>query len=98
MIENKIINKGTGVGGANTILNGSSFEIKTSIENKLLKNNFTKIILNKNNKYGYYFEFDNIIYLTQSVFNLYFKSNKNNLLIFFHIYSFKKFVFGHLEF
>jgi hypothetical protein len=77
MIENKIINKGTGAGGVNTTLNGSSFEIKTSIEDKLLKNNFIKIILNKNNKYGYYFEFDNIIYLTQSGFKLYFKLKFN---------------------
>ncbi len=33
--NNKIINKGTGAGGANTNYNGLSFEEKTSIESKL---------------------------------------------------------------
>ena len=44
MISNelKINNKGTGAGGANTTLNGSLFEERTSIENKLLENKFIK--------------------------------------------------------
>jgi hypothetical protein len=33
-----IKNRGIGAGGANTTLNGLSFEKKTSIENKLLEN------------------------------------------------------------
>ena len=83
---NKIINKGTGAGGANTNFNGIMFENKTSIENKLLENNFKKIIMNKN-KYGYYYiktnnENNKIIYLTQSGFQSYFKENFN-----FNIYK-----------
>ena len=79
--KKKIINKGSGAGGANTLINGLSFENKTSIENKLLKNNFEKIIMNKKNKYGYYFQNNNmnkkIIYLTQSGFKLYCKKEFN---------------------
>ncbi len=64
-------NKGTGAGGSKTNLNGLAFEEKTSIENKLLKENYTKHFLNKT-KYGYYFEktIDNtkIIYFKQSGF------------------------------
>lgn len=70
-------NKGTGAGGANTNANGLIFENKTSIEKKLLENNFQKVIMNKKNKYGYYFESkkenNKIIYLTQSGFKLYLK-------------------------
>jgi hypothetical protein len=81
--EISIKNKGTGAGGANTNINGLSFENKTSIENKLLENNFTKIIINNKNKYGYYFEYNDvennnkIIYLTQNGFKLYFKEKYN---------------------
>ena len=71
------MNKGHGAGGKNTNINGNNFENKTSIENKLLENNFIKYIINKKNKYGYYFEFKNnkykYIYLTQSGFRLYLK-------------------------
>ena len=71
------MNKGHGAGGKNTNINGNNFENKTSIENKLLENNFIKYIINKKNKYGYYFEFINknykYIYLTQSGFRLYLK-------------------------
>ena len=52
----KLINKGTGAGGHKTTLNGKLFEHITSIETNLIDNNFIKIILNKKNKYGYYFE------------------------------------------
>jgi len=69
-------NKGIGAGGSKTNLNGLAFEEKTSIENKLLKENYTKHILNKT-KFGYYFEktIDNtkIIYFKQSGFKCYFK-------------------------
>lgn len=81
--EISIKNKGTGAGGANTNINGISFENKTSIENKLLENNFTKVIMNNKNKYGYYFEYNDvennnkIIYLTQNGFKLYFKKKHN---------------------
>jgi len=77
----KIFNKGIGAGGSNTNINGLSFEKKTSIENKLLENNFKKIVMNKKNKYGYYFTCNNnnakIIYLTQTGFKLYFKKKFN---------------------
>ena len=69
-------NKGTGAGGSKTNLNGLAFEEKTSIENKLLNENYKKHILNKT-KFGYYFEktIDNtkIIYFKQSGFKCYFK-------------------------
>jgi hypothetical protein len=71
----QIINKGTGAGGQNTNINGLSFEIKTSIENKLIENKFKKNILNKN-KYAYYYESytDNrIVYLTQTGFRTFIK-------------------------
>jgi hypothetical protein len=73
--NNKIINKGTGAGGAKTTLNGRKFEDKTSIKTKLLENKFIK-----NN---YYYEYNDkinnkkIIYLTQNGFKTYFKKNFN---------------------
>lgn len=74
------MNKGIGAGGAKTNINGKSFENKTCIEDKLLKNNFIKKIINKN-KYGYYYERINnnvkTIYLTQNGFKLYFKIKLN---------------------
>ena len=76
----KVINNGTGAGGSKTSLNGGAFENKTSIEDKLLKNKFEKIIMDKS-KYGYYFEKkdkDNkLIYLTQGGFKLYCKKKFN---------------------
>jgi hypothetical protein len=73
-------NKGTGAGGMMTTLNGCSFEKKTSIEKKLLDNDFSKNIINKN-KYGYYFELvkenKKIIYFTQSGCKLYLKKEFN---------------------
>lgn len=77
----KIFNKGTKAGGKNTNINGLAFEIKTSIENKLLKNNFNKIIMFEKTKYGYYFEYKTenkkIIYLTQTGFKIFFKKEFN---------------------
>jgi hypothetical protein len=76
----KIINKGTGAGGANTNLNGLTFERKTSIENKLIEKNFIKNTINKS-KNGYYFEYNNsdkkFIYLTQDGFKLYLEKEFN---------------------
>ena len=80
---NNIKNKGIGAGGKNTNINGLNFENKTSIETKLLENNFNKVTINKKNKYGYYFEQiepntnNKIVYLTQSGFKLYFKQEFN---------------------
>jgi hypothetical protein len=83
--KKKIINKGTGAGGAKTNINGLTFEAKTSIEKKLEENKFIKCIINEKSKYGYYFEFNNdektIIYLTQSGFKIYFK-NKFNINVY----------------
>ena len=74
-------NKGKGAGGKNTTVNGLSFELKTSIENKLLENNFKKVITNKKSKYGYFLEYEQnnhkIVYLTQFGFKLYFKNEFN---------------------
>jgi hypothetical protein len=54
----KIINKGTGAGGANTNVNGKSFEEKTSIIPELIKLNFQKKI----------FETGKILEIMRSVF------------------------------
>jgi hypothetical protein len=81
MITEQKLNKGIGAGGKNTNINGITFENKTSIEEKLLNNDFKKITMNKKTKYGYFFEFINknykIIYLTQTGFKLYFKKYFN---------------------
>ena len=81
MTLHKIINKGTGAGGYKTTLHGNTFELFTSIELKLLENNFNKIILDKKSTYGYYFEknVDNkqILYFTQFGFKKYFKKTLN---------------------
>ena len=80
--KKNFINKGTGAGGTNTNINGLSFEKKTSIENKLIENEFKKNIIT-NTKNGYYFEYNDlninkkIIYLTQGGFKLYFKKEFN---------------------
>ena len=70
----KIINKGTGAGGANATLSGGSFEKKTSLEDKLIEKKFIKHIMNKS-KNGYYYEKKesnyNIIYFNQNGFNKY---------------------------
>jgi hypothetical protein len=78
---NNIRNKGTGAGGKNTNINGGSFEEKTSIEPFLLKNNFQKINMIKQNKYSYYFEHNDndkkIIYVKQTGFKEYLKEILN---------------------
>lgn len=60
----KLVNKGTGAGGANTNVSGLSFEKVTDNSERLIEMGFDKVILNKN-KHGHYltktFE-DRIIY------------------------------------
>ena len=73
-----IQNKGTGAGGANTNLNGISFEKKTDNEPRLLSAGFVrKPIPVSKAKYAYYLEHEigpdeSITYLTQSGLKLYF--------------------------
>ena len=76
----KVLNKGTGAGGANTNLNGLAFEKLTNIEEKLLENNFIKKQINKN-KFGYYLINEKnekndktVIYLIQNGFKTYIKT------------------------
>ncbi len=73
--NNKIINKGTGAGGANTNYNGLSFEEKTSIESKLEECKYIKKNIKINNRKGYYYENNNIIYYT--------KGSKNSFKLYF---------------
>jgi hypothetical protein len=55
--EPKVQNRGTGAGGANTNLQGKTFEEKTSIEAILLRNGYVKItITGCTGKFDYYFE------------------------------------------
>lgn len=68
---NKIINKGTGAGGAQTNYNGLSFEEKTSIEPFLNKYKYEKKEINIKNRKGDYYENDNIIYFKKNGFKLY---------------------------
>ena len=67
----KVINKGTGAGGANTNKNGLAFEAKTDIENMLLEAGFVKKEIDK--KY-YYLEWENIVYVKQNGFKQYMSS------------------------
>jgi hypothetical protein len=75
--ENKLKNKGTGAGGINTNINGKNFEKNTNVEEKLLNENYDRLIIKKNNnsKYNYYltknYDDRKIIYLTQNGFKLY---------------------------
>lgn len=77
----KIINKGSGAGGAKTNYNGLKFEEKTSFEIKLneLKYNKKEIIINK--RIGIYYEYinenKNIIYFKKNGFKLYFEKMYN---------------------
>jgi hypothetical protein len=70
----KIINKGTGAGGAITNNNGKSFEALTNNQSKLIEQGYEKHIINKN-KYGYYykkqFEDKEIVYVLQAGFKTY---------------------------
>ena len=58
--KTKIINKGTGAGGANTNTNGKLFEKKTDFQRKLLKDGFKKI---------YFSSFPSTTPFSKSVYN-----------------------------
>jgi hypothetical protein len=77
----KIINKGTGAGGAKTNYNGLNFEEKTSIENNLDKLKYVKKEIKINKSKGYYYQYIkdniNIIYLKKNSFKLYFQKEFN---------------------
>lgn len=81
ILSDKIINKGTGAGGANTNKNGLKFEEKTSAEQFLLNEKFSKICMKESNKQCYYYEFNDIdnkrkiIYFTKKGFKMYFREN-----------------------
>lgn len=74
-----IINRGTGAGGANTNVNGKSFEEKTSNEQRLLTNGFSKkLIPGYKGKNAYYLAkeispTESIVYLTQGGLKAYFE-------------------------
>jgi hypothetical protein len=78
-----IQNKGTGAGGANTNLNGKTFETKTENESRLLSNGFVrKNIPGCNTKYGFYLVKEvsptqSITYVTQGGLKAYFKHFHN---------------------
>ncbi len=82
----KIINKGTGAGGANTNLNGKKFEDKTCNEQFLINNEYIKINYdnknkntNKNNKFNYYllktYSDRKVYFFKQSSLKIYLKEN-----------------------
>lgn len=79
----KVMNKGTGAGGANTNKSGKAFEELTNNIPHLLASGFVKKeIGGKSGKYNFYLEkvFDeqnSIIYLTQTAFNKYFELHFN---------------------
>jgi hypothetical protein len=71
----KIQNKGTGAGGANTNVNGKAFEDKTNNEQRLLENGFVRNkIPGKSGKYDYYLknESNSIVYVSQGGLKSYF--------------------------
>lgn len=75
----KIINRGTGAGGANTNYYGKKFEDKTNNENRLLEQEYIKNTYGKNpKKYDYYlsktFENKNITFVLQNGFKTYMKN------------------------
>jgi hypothetical protein len=80
-VINKLINKGTGAGGANTNKNGLSFEQNTSIEKILETKEYVKTCMNYKNKKCYYYTYNDkennqeIIYFTKNGFKLYFREN-----------------------
>jgi hypothetical protein len=77
----KIINRGTGAGGANTNKTGLKFEEKTCIENYLANKKYNKICMKETNKNCYYYKYEDIekkqqiIYFTKSGFKMYFREH-----------------------
>jgi hypothetical protein len=72
----RVINRGTGAGGAATNMNGKGFEAKTSNESRLLSKGFVhNLIPNCKGKHNYYLEHKEkgILYLTQGGLSSYFK-------------------------
>jgi len=74
----QVQNRGTGAGGANTNINGKSFEKNTENESRLISNGFVrKTIPGHTTKYGFYLvkelsPTESITYLTQGGLRLYF--------------------------
>jgi hypothetical protein len=68
--KEKVTNKGTGAGGSNTNYFGKKFEEKTNNEPRLLETGFTKTIINKKTKFGYYltktFEDKTVTFVSQN--------------------------------
>lgn len=52
----KIKNKGTGAGGNNINIYGKKFEELTDNQSMLLQDGYSKVIIRKNSKYGYYLQ------------------------------------------
>jgi hypothetical protein len=80
-IQEVLVNRGTGAGGANTNKSGKTFEQKTENESRLLAAGFIKKpIVEKNKaKFNYFLERTisptaSIVYLTQGALKLYFKT------------------------
>jgi hypothetical protein len=76
-LNKKIINKGTGAGGAQTNYNGLSFEEKTSIEPFLNKYKYEKKEIKIKKRKGECHEYNNIIYFKKNGFKLYFEKEFN---------------------
>ena len=82
-MEQPIINKGTGAGGANTNLYGKQFEDKTNNEPRLLEMGYTKHSFTKNPKkvYDYYlsktFDDKTIYFVLQNGLKKYIKTKYN---------------------
>lgn len=78
-IPNKDIpkNKGVGAGGANTNFYGKTFEQKCELESYLIDMGFSKHVMNKTMKYGYYLTDGRIKYMKQSGLREYMRSNHN---------------------
>lgn len=82
-MSNKVINKGTGAGGAKTTENGKKFEDITDNELRLIEKGYEKIMLinDKDRKTFYFlsktFEDKKIIFLKQSGFTKYFEEKYN---------------------
>jgi len=72
-----IVNKGTGAGGANTTLNGSTFEAKTANEHRLAKQGFVRKGIERSNAINaFYYEkvispTKSIIFMTKSGLRIY---------------------------
>ena len=74
-------NKGTGAGGANTNLYGKTFEQQCDLESSLIDMRFSKHVMNKSMKYGYYLYKDSLTttvkYMKQSGLREYMRSYHN---------------------